>query len=158
LPEITTTVVAKSEYGIKVKQDGPWWNFSKYEFRGERFDTTVKKGDRVWVEYQEKEYEGEPKFFISQIAKVTAAPTDEPFPAVDEFPPDDDMRPDAPSEPSAAPGQDLWAKDRLRARTDCIACATGIFKSSLEAGIYKEFPPANTIVDYAEVLEKWAKE
>ena len=96
MPEITTTVVAKSAYGIKVKQDGPWWNFSKPEFRGERFDTTIKKGDRVWVEYNEKESgeadERVTRCWISQIEKVTAAretAQDQPFPPVDDFPLDE---------------------------------------------------------------------
>ena len=167
MPEITTTVVAKSAYGIKVEQDGPWWNFSKVEFRGERFDTTIKKGDRVWIEYQEKEYgdEQETKCWISQIAKVTSATEretkalqDEPFPAVDEFPPDDPSTTSASVEPEVVYGQEIWAKDKLRARTDCIACATGIFKSCLESGILKEFPSAAAVVAYALELEKWAKD
>ncbi len=167
LPEITTTVVAKSAYGIKVKQDGPWWNFNKIEFRGERFDTTIKKGDRVWVEYNEKEYgeadERVTKFFISQIEKVLSATEretaqDQPFPSVDDFPPDDPAATSASSEPDVVYGQDIWAKDKLRARTDCIACATGIFKSCLEAGILKDFPSASAVVAYAVELEKWAKD
>ena len=171
MPEITTTVVAKSAYGIKVKQDGPWWNFSKPEFRGERFDTTVKKGDRVWIEYQEKEYgdadpdgERETKCWISQIEKMTAVretAQDQPFPPVDDFPLDEGLPldpPETPSTPDVVYGQDIWAKDTLRARTDCIACATGIFKSCLEAGILKEFPQAAAVVAYAVELEKWAKE
>jgi hypothetical protein len=174
LPEITTTVVAKSAYGIKVEQDGPWWNFSKVEFRGERFDTTVKKGDRVWIEYQEKEYEGETRCWISQIEKVTSLggpvqegarkmqqaaretnAAGEPFPAVDEFPPD---ATNASVEPEVVYGQEIWAKDKLRARTDCIACAVGIYKSVIEAGVLKEFPSASAVVAYATELEKWAKD
>jgi hypothetical protein len=172
MPEITTTVVAKSAYGIKVEQDGPWWNFSKVEFRGERFDTTIKKGDRVWIEYQEKEYgdEQEIKCWISQIAKVASASAretkalqDEPFPAVDEFPPSEvPYEYPPPGTTSDAPevvyGQEIWAKDKLRARTDCIACATGIYKSCLESGILKEFPSAAAVVAYAVELEKWAKD
>ena len=161
MPEITMTVVAKSAYGIKVKPDGPWWNFSKVEFRGERFDTTVKAGDRVWIEYQEKESgdERETKCWISQIEKVTSAP-DQPFPPEDDFPPDGRLPIDAsssPPTPDVVYGQDVWAKDALRARTDCIACATGIFKSCLESGILKEFPSASAVVAYAVELEKWAK-
>jgi hypothetical protein len=169
MPEITTTVVAKSQYGIKVKLDGPWWNFSKPEFRGERFDENVRKGDRVWIEYQEKEYgdtgERTTTCWISQIEKVTSAAEretkalqDEPFPPVEEFPPDPPDSPESPPTPDAVYGQDVWAKDTLRARTDCIACATGIFKSCLEAGILKEFPSASAVVAYAVELEKWAKD
>jgi hypothetical protein len=162
MPEITTTVVAKSAYGIKVKPDGPWWNFSKPEFRGERFDITVKKGDRVWIEYQEKESgeadERVTKCWISQIEKVTSAAQDQPFPPVDDFPPDDPDATNASPEPDVVYGQEVWAKDALRARTDCIACATGIFKSVIEAGILKDFPSASDVVAYAVELEKWAKD
>ena len=167
MPEITTTVKAKSAYGIKTEEWGDEWaNWSKPEFRGEPFNEQVKAGDRVQITYAEAD---NGKVYISTIDKVitaaereTSALQDEPFPPDEGFPGDEAGTPfpsgPAAESPPAAPGQDLWAKDRLRARTDCIACATGIFKSSLEAGIYKEFPPANTIVDYAEVLEKWAKE
>ncbi len=154
MPEITTTVKAKSEYGIKTDEWGDEWaNWSKPEYRGTPFNTQVQAGDRVQITYAKAD---NGKVYISTIDKVITA--DVPFPPEDEFPPDDDMRPDATGEPSAAPGQDLWAKDRLRARTDCIACATGIYKSSLEAGILKAFPPAEEIVQYAETLELWAKE
>ena len=157
MPEITTTVKAKSEYGIKTEEWGDEWaNWSKPEFRGTPFDTSVKAGDRVQITYAEAD---NGKVYISTIDKVVTAAERETRALQDEpFPPDDDMGPDAPSEPSAAPGQDLWAKDRLRARTDCIACATGIFKSCLEAGILKEFPSASAVVVYAVDLEKWAKE
>ena len=95
-------------------------------------------------------------------ARETAA--DDPFPPDDNPPEDGNFGPhlaDAPDVTSDTPeatGQTLWAKDRLRARTDCIACATGIYKSCLEAGIYKEFPSAETVVKYAATLELWAKE
>ena len=170
MPEITTTVKAKSEYGIKTEEWGDEWaNWSKPEFRGTPFDTSVKAGDRVQLTYAEAD---NGKVYISTIDKVitaaereTRALQDDPFPPDEGFPGDEAGTPfpsgpaaDAPSEPSAAPGQDLWAKDRLRARTDCIACATGIFKSCLEAGVLKEFPSAETVAAYAASLEKWAKE
>ncbi len=170
MSEWTGVVVAKSENGIKVVDKGAWLNFSLPEYRGTPFDQ-VKAGDRVRIEYSEVEKNGEKRTYISVIENLSrpSAPVDEPFPAVDDFPPDESFPgdeagtpfpsgPDAPQSPSEALGQDLWAKDRLRARTDCIACATGIFKSCLEAGILKEFPLADTIVDYAKVLEKWARE
>ncbi len=166
MSEWTGVVVAKSENGIKVVDKGAWLNWSLPEYRGTPFDSNVKAGDRVRIEYAEVEKNGEKRTYISVIENLSRPTPDDPFPAIDDFPPEDtgdlgDGRafpPDAPESPPEAPGQDLWAKDRLRARTDCIACATGIYKSSLEAGIYKEFPPANTIVDYAEILEKWARE
>ena len=163
MSEWTGVVVAKSENGIKLVDKGPWLNFSLPDYRGKPFDD-VKAGDRVRIEYAEVVKNGEKRTYISVIENLThgfAPPPDDPFPP-DEIPPDapltaaDMMHSDAPQSPSD--GQVLWAKDRLRARTDCIACATGIFKSSLEAGILKEFPSASAVVDYAVDLEKWAKE
>ena len=164
MPEITATVVAKSEYGIKVEQDGDWWNWSKPEYRGEPFNTEVQKGDRVQVTYAETDTG---KTYITTIGKVTGPQDPAPskgavtlMPPDDPFPPNEDSLPDEPQEASAADpayGQEVWAKDKLQARTDCVACATGIFKSCLEAGILKEFPSADTVVEYAVVLETWAK-
>lgn len=167
MPEITTTVKAKSAYGIKADVWGDEWaNWSKIEFRGEPFNTAVKAGDRVQVTYAEAD---NGKVYISTIDLVTTASErettalqDNPFPPDDEeFPSSSDIVADATEAPSAPQedyGQSLWAKDRLRARADCIACATGIFKSCLEAGIYKIFPTADKVVAYAAELEKWAKE
>ena len=167
MPEITATVVAKSPHGIKIEQDGPWWNWSKAEYRGEPFNTAVKAGDRVHITYSEKEYQdketGQPytTAFISTIEVVTTgrdpvgiAPDPSDMSGSDFSP---DIPSDAPEPSPEAYGQDLWAKDELRARTDCIACATGIFKSCIEAGLYKEVPTAQTLVTYAAALEKWAK-
>lgn len=158
MPEITATVVAKSAYGIKIEQDGEWWNWSKVEYRSEPFDTEVQKGDRVQLTYAETDGG---KTYITAIGKVTRASEretkalqDEPFPPEEEFPPDE---PQEASPPAEDYGQSLWAKDRLRARTDCLACATGIYKSVIEAGIYKEFPSAETVAGYAATLEEWAK-
>ena len=170
MSEWTGVVVAKSENGIKVVDKGAWLNWSLPEYRGTPFDSNVKAGDRVRIEYSEVEKNGEKRTYISVIENLSRPVANEPFPAVNDFPPDASFpgdeagtpypggAPDAFSEPTEVPGQDLWAKDRLRARTDCIACATGIYKSSLEAGILKAFPPAEEIADYAEVLEKWARE
>ena len=153
MPEITATVVAKSEYGIQIKE-GEWWNWSKPEYRGEPFNTEVQKGDRVQITYAQTDGG---KTYITTIGKVTGAvnvPHGEDFPPIEEFPPDE---PQGASAADPAYGQEVWAKDKLRARTDCVACATGIFKSCLEAGILKEFPSADTVVEYAVVLEAWAK-
>lgn len=162
------TVRAKSQYGIKFSEDGPWFNWAKSEKRGSPFHD-VNKGDSVRIEYYSWDKDdGTKGYNISVVENLSgAAPVgDDPFPPEDEFPPEGSIArealgspfPDATSEPSEAPGQDLWAKDRLRARTDCISCAVGIYKSSLEAGILKEFPQASEIVQYAETLELWAKE
>ena len=166
LPEIVTTVKAKSAYGIKTEEWGDEWaNWSKVEFRGEPFNTDVKAGDRVQITYAEAD---NGKVYISTIDKLTggASPAvDQPFPPEEEYGPEGQPSfgrlPDAPESPSqdeVVYGQELWAKDKLRARTDCIACATGIFKSCLEAGIQKDFPSAAAVVAYALELEKWAKE
>ena len=151
MSEWTGTVIAKSENGIKVVDKGAWLNFSLPDYRGQPFDSNVKAGDRVRIEYAEVEKNGEKRTYISVIENLSRPQADVPSPATDDFPPDvgfpgDDAGtpypsgPDATESPSEAPGQDLWAKDRLRARTDCIACATGIYKSCLEAGRYQEFP------------------
>lgn len=177
LPEIVTTVKAKSAYGIKTDEWGDEWaNWSKVEFRGEPFNTAVKAGDRVQLTYAEAD---NGKVYISTIDKVTGGlggqvqegarkmqqaaretnAVDDPLPPEEEFRGDNELPPDAtesPSQAEAVYGQELWAKDKLRARTDCIACATGIFKSCLEAGILKEFPSAAAVVAYATELEKWA--
>ena len=161
MPEIVTTVKAKSPYGIKTEVWGDEWaNWSKPEFRGEPFNENVKTGDRVQLTYAKAD---NGKVYITTIDKVVGGRVGEPSPPDDAF---SAMETDvafgtaAPSEPSAPTedyGQSLWAKDRLRARTDCIACATGIYKSVIEAGIYKEFPSAETVTKYAAVLEEWAK-
>lgn len=70
MSEWTGTIVAKSDYGIKVEQDGEWWNWSKPEYRGEPFDA-VEKGDSVRVEYADSETG---KRYISVIERLGAAP------------------------------------------------------------------------------------
>lgn len=175
MSEWTGVVVAKSPNGIKVKDKGAWLNFTKDDWRGTPFHD-CKAGDKVRIEYDTTD----DKTWISVLENLSQPQSallgDDPFPPDDAFPPDDDFRalgddrafptdagrsPDAPRTPPEATedyGQSLWAKDRLRARTDCVACATGIFKSCLEAGILKEFPSAAAVVAYAIELEKWAKE
>jgi hypothetical protein len=168
LSEHKGTVRAKSQYGIKFSEDGPWFNWAKSEKRGTPFHD-VAKGDSVRIEYSSWEKDdGSKAYNIYVIENLSRSggvgPQDDPFPSDEGFPGDEagtpfpSGAPDATSDTSEAAGQTLWAKDRLRARTDCIACATGIYKSSLEAGILKTFPPASEIVQYAETLELWAKE
>lgn len=171
MPEWTGTVIAKSPNGIKAVDKGAWLNFTKEEWRGTPFDE-VEKGDRVRIEYSEDKGQT----YISVIENLTRptpanaasdAPSEENFPPDEGFPGDEagtplpSGLPSSATESSLAPevshGQDLWAKDKLRARTDCLACATGIYKSVIEAGIYKEFPSAETVAAYAATLEEWAK-
>ena len=123
MPEITTTVKAKSEYGIKVEGKEDWWNWSQPEYRGTPFNTQVQAGDRVQITYAEKEYpDGKIKTFISTIDKVTQA--DVPFPPEDDFPPDDDMRPE--SAPDQQDGQFRSPKDFRR--TSALAQAVAWHK------------------------------
>jgi len=176
LPEYTGVVVATSQYGIKVVQDGGWLNWSLPDYRGTPFDK-VEKGDKVRFEYAEVEKDGKKKTYISVIENLSSpqlgmASGDIPFPPEEDFgpegQPDFGGLPDAPKVLTDAPGstpggtdgdgQTLWAKDRLKARTDCIACAVGIFKSSIEMGLIKEAPTPEKVVAYAATLELWAKE
>ena len=170
MSEWTGVVVATSQYGIKVVQDGGWLNWSLPEYRGTPFDD-VSKGDKVRFEYAEVEKDGKKKTYISVIENLShsglgSPPSDDPFPPED-FPLDESgnfgphLAPDAAESPPGGTdgdGQTLWAKDRLKARTDCIACAVGIFKSSIEMGLIKETPTPEKVVAYAATLELWAKE
>ena len=182
LSEHKGNVVAKSQYGIKFTEDGPWFNWAKPEKQGKPFDD-VSKGDSVRMEYDTWDKndgsKGYTVYVIENLShpqgigpqpgafgnlptnevmrtseRETKALQDDPFPPDEEFPPDGTSEPSPPAEDY---GQSLWAKDRLRARTDSIACAVGIYKSCIEAGIYKEFPSPETVVKYAATLELWAK-
>ena len=51
MSEWTGTIVAKSENGIKVKENGDWLNWTKPEWRGQPFNTDVRAGDKVRIEY-----------------------------------------------------------------------------------------------------------
>ena len=96
MPEITTTVKAKSEYGIKTEEWGDEWaNWSKPEYRGTPFDTSVQAGDRVQLTYAKAD---NGKVYISTIDKVTTA--DVPFPPDEGFPGDEAGTP-FPSGPAA---------------------------------------------------------
>lgn len=134
MPEITTTVKAKSQYGIKVDDDGDWWNWSKPEYRGEPFDTTVVAGDKVHVEYAEAD---NGKTYISAIAKVSGAP------AVSELP----------QTPPAAPQPTVSGKDTLMAKMNAIKTTGELYAACIVAGIYKELPTPETIKAYAEAIE-----
>ena len=116
MPEITATVVAKSEYGIKVEQDGPWWNWSKVEYRSEPFNTEVQKGDRVQITYAETDGG---KTYITAIDKVTGQESATGLVQGAPFPPDEDFPPDATSEP-VAPVLDT---NRLIVRQVTAKCA-----------------------------------
>ena len=119
MSEWTGTVVAKSENGIKVVDKGAWLNWSLPDYRGTPFDSNVKAGDRVRIEYAEVEKNGEKRTYISVIENLSRPSVDVPFPPEDDFPPDDIMPPDAPGAPSEA----TIDKDRLIVRQVAAKCA-----------------------------------
>jgi hypothetical protein len=128
--------------GIQLDDVNQWYNPTKVgQDEGSDWPNVVK-GDRVLLGYSEEYGRW---CFHSVIKADPSAPS-----APSELP---TVETGAPS-----PGSELWAKDRLRARTDCIACATGIYKSCIEAGLVKELPSSETLIAYAESLEKWARE
>ena len=136
MPEITGTIKAKSQYGIKLTDDGEWWNWSKPEYRGEPFDTSVVAGDMVHVEYAEAD---NGKVYIATIGKVTPAPSD-PFAE--------------PPQPSPAPSQPtVSGKDVLMAKMNAIKVAGELYAACITAGVYKELPTSETIKAYAEAIE-----
>jgi len=119
LPEITATIVAKSAYGVKIKDDGDWLNWSRVEFRGEPFNTEVQKGDRVQITYAESD---SGKVFITTIDKVTGGTVGDPIAAAiadQPFPPDEDFPPDEPQAASAP----VLDTNRLIVRQVTAKCA-----------------------------------
>ena len=123
MPEITGTVKAKSQYGVKMTDDGDWWNWSKPEYRGQPFDTSVVAGDMVHVEYAEAD---SGKTFISTIAKVVRGePAD--LPGV----PFDDREFDG-GEP--APSTALPVRESLILQENAITAASVMYAACIAAG------------------------
>ncbi len=152
MPEITTTVKAKSEYGIKTDEWGDEWaNWSKPEYRGTPFNTQVQAGDRVQLTYAKAD---NGKVYISTIDKVITA--DVPFPPEDEFPPDDGLPfpPESSSIPpdaTGSPGGATLDKDRLIVRQVCVkAACEALAMSPLDTE-----EKAGRITYLAGVLEDW---
>lgn len=149
MPEITATVLAKSEWGIQIKE-GEWWNWSKPEYRGEPFNTEVQKGDRVQITYAETDGG---KTYITTIGKVMqgevgpvgmAAALDtlsRHQSAAEEFPPD------ATSE-SVEPVLD---KDHSIVRQTCIKAASVALQHNMGSAEEK----AGMVTYLAGVLEDW---
>lgn len=146
MPKKVGAVTAKSKYGIILDGGDEWLNWSKPDYRGEPWEAdSVVKGDVV-----ELTVDGS---FISTVQRVGKA--EDVTPPAQDSPESGNFGPptDTPS-----PGSDLWAKDKLRARTDSVSCAVGIYKSCIEAGLKKEFPEVEEVIAYAAALEKWARE
>ena len=157
MPEYTGTVVATSEYGIKVVEGGGWLNWSLPDYRGTPFDA-VRKGDKVRFEYAEVEKDGQKKTYIAVIENLTHGfappPPDSPFPPAEEFPPESgNFGPhlaSAPDAPGAPPGGTL-DKDRLIVRQVAIkAACEALAMSPLETE-----EKAGRITYLAGVLEDW---
>ena len=152
MPEIVTTVKAKSAYGIKAEVWGDEWaNWSKPEFRGEPFNTSVKAGDRVQVTYNEADTG---KVYISTIDLVTGGTMQRHGGAGDEgqgpdqsFPPEEDFPPDA----TGAPVEPSLDRDRLIVRQVAIkAACEALAVSGLEPEV-----KAERITNLAGILEDW---
>ncbi len=157
LSELTTTVKAKSAYGIKVEEDGDWWNWSKPEYRGEPFNLEVQKGDRVQITYAEAD---NGKVYISTIDKVVVAPPvghpiteslhDDPFPPEEEY---RDLGDDRafPTDAGREPSEPTIDKDHSIVRQVCIkaACMT------LQHHVGNAEQKAGEVTYLAGVLEDW---
>lgn len=178
MPEITGTIKAKSQYGVKMTDDGDWWNWSKPEYRGQPFDTSVVAGDTVHVEYAEAD---SGKVYISTIGKITAkaAEFDADGEFVDEPQCDDGEAPprlpqEAPQELSGR-GWGFEQKDKSILAQTCLKAAALQWVESLRAAVelYKlaeKKPDASELNAYAaaimerklppiaEVLAKWCLE
>ena len=148
MPEWTGTVVATSEFGIKVVDKGEWLNWSLPDYRGEPFDTDIRQGDRVRIEYAKGKGD---KTYISVIENLTHGyappPADSPFPPGQDFPPDEPQ--DAPGSPLA----DESSTDRQTSiiRQTCIKAAA----VSLQHGMGTPEEKAGGIIYLAGALEDW---
>ena len=125
MPEHKGTVVAKSEYGIKFSEDGPWFNWAREDKQGTPFHD-VSKGDSVRMEYGSYDKkDGSKGYNVYVIENLSqAAPVgDEPFPPDGGFPGDEAGTP-FPSGPAAeSPPAATMDKDRLIVRQVCVKAA-----------------------------------
>lgn len=166
MPEITGVVTAKSEKGIMVDQLGERWAiWSNIEYRGEPFNTNVKKGDVVCITYAEKEWpDGKKTIFISVIDRVTQA-QDVTLPDVGSDrqaaweasgnfgPPPDDWQPVIAQTPPAPAYGPVSGKDALMAKMNAIKATSELYAACIEAGLYKKLPTPDEISSYAEAIE-----
>jgi hypothetical protein len=146
--EWTGTIVAKSENGIKVKENGEWLNWTKPEWRGQPFNTDVRAGDRVRIEYATVDN----KTYISVIENLSRPhESSAPFPPEDEFPGgggDDRAFPtDAGRESVEAPGD----RQTSIVRQTCIKAAS----VALQHGMGTPEEKAGGILYLAGELENW---
>ena len=134
MSEWTGVVVAKSENGIKVKDKGPWLNWSLPDYRGTPFDSDVKAGDKVRIEYAAVEKDGNKRTYISVIENLSRASSfssrpedaDNPFPPEEGFTSDGDFKGDneMPTDAAESPPAGTIDKDRLIVRQVCVKAAS----------------------------------
>ncbi len=129
MPEHKGTIAAKSEYGIKFSENGPWFNWAREDKQGTPFHD-VSKGDSVRMEYGTYDKkDGSKGYNIYVIENLSRAggvgpQADDPFPPDEGFPGDDAGTPfpsgsDATESPVAA----TTDKDRLIVRQVCVKAA-----------------------------------
>jgi hypothetical protein len=152
MPEWTGTVVATSEFGIKVVDKGEWLNWSLADYRGKPFDTNIRQGDRVRIEYAKGKGD---KTYISVIENLSRPQeSDAPgsvFPPEQDFPPDEVPYeyppPDTTSEPSESPTD----RQTSIVRQTCIKAAA----MALQHGMGTPEEKAGGMTYLAGALEDW---
>ena len=149
MPEHKGTVAAKSEYGIKFSEDGPWFNWAREDKQGTPFHD-VSKGDSVRMEYGTYDKkDGSKGYNIYVIENLSAPVADEPFPpegsiareALDPFPPD----------ATGSPPATITDKDRLIVRQVCVKAAS----EALAISPLDTEEKAGRIPSLASVFEDW---
>lgn len=129
MPEVVGTVTAKSEYGLKLDSNEDWWNWSKPEYRGEPFQTDVKKGDTVKVTYAEAD---NGKVYISAIEVLGQS---------------QDVTPDATESPGEARDGQFRSPLDFR-RTSALAQAVAYYTGAPD-------PSADEVIKTAARFEKY---
>ena len=150
MPEWTGVVVATSEFGIKVVDKGEWLNWSIEEYRGEPFDTDIRQGDRVRIEYAKGKGD---KTYISVIENLSR-PQENPapgsvFPPGEEFSSEPDFAPDAPGSPPG--GESSTDRQTSIIRQSCVKAAA----VCLQHGMGTPEEKAGGIIYLAGALEDW---
>ena len=142
-------VVAKSQYGIKFTEDGPWFNWAKPEKQGKPFDD-VSKGDSVRMEYDTWDKNDGSKGYTVYVIENLSRPQGigpQPGAADDPFPPEEEFPPDAPDKPVDIPID----KDHLIVRQACIKAAC----EALAISPLDSEEKAGRITYLAGVFEDW---
>ena len=163
MPEHTGTVAAKSQYGIKFSDNGPWFNWTLPEKRGTPFDE-VEKGDKVRIEYDSWEKKDGGKGWNIYVIENISHPggpeapvgtrADSPFPPEEAFPGDESGTPypsGLPLEPFSEPAEATLDTDRLIVRQVCVKAAC----EALAISPLDSEEKAGRITYLAGVFEDW---